>query len=531
MPLPDRPIARVLLIGTIAVFVAGILASCISSPRTSTGQSLPDAGLEALTNFTDTLNLLSWILILAIVGGVIVLLVRLRSSTSHRSSPASPRGQLNLSDRPLLRLLTLCILYVAQGIPYGFVTVTLAAYLVESNATTAQIGGLLAMGTLPWTFKWVWGPMIDRYGIPAMGRRRPWILLAQAGMIVTISIMAFVPSITESLVLIGWMVFTHNIFNSLQDVSVDALAVDLLREEERGRVSGLMYGSKFIGTFIGGAVLSRVLTSSGLDGVFAYQALILAAILCIPLFLRERAGEKLLPWTRGEVQSETAAAVSRSIKVLFQRLGKAFSLRSSLLAGSIGLGMFIANGALGPILQVFYQQDLGWSRTDYTDISGGYGVFLGLAGAMGGGFLADAFGAKRIIAFGTICLGLTYLAFAAMDPDLLGSGWFSWTSDGAMTAFILAEGFLVSLASVGLFSMYMTVSWPLVAGTQFTAYMAILNLSTTTGQWISGPVEEYGIVNIMIVFGLFQLAIVAILPFIDIHQTRRILGGARQAPA
>ncbi|MBM44250.1 MAG: hypothetical protein CMJ36_04470 [Phycisphaerae bacterium] len=524
MRLPERSTARRLLLAVLGIAFATILASCISSPRTSSGQSLPDAGLEALTSFTETLTLLTWVILVLVVGGVIVLLLRLKSMGVVGFAPSTSLERLNLSERPLLRLLTLCILYVAQGIPYGFVTITLAAYLAESNATTGQIGGLLAMGTLPWTFKWVWGPMIDRYGLPAMGRRRPWILLAQTGMIVTIAIMAFVPSITDSLVLIGWMVFTHNIFNSLQDVSVDALAVDLLREEERGRVSGLMYGSKFIGTFIGGAVLSRVLTSSGLDGVFACQVLILLAILCVPLFLRERAGEKLLPWTRGEVQGETAAAISSSIKVLFQRLGRAFSLRASILAGLIGLGMFIANGALGPILQVFYQQELGWARTDYTDISGGYGVFLGLAGAMGGGFLADAFGAKRIIAIGTICLGLNYLAFAAMDPEFLGWGWFSWTSDGAMTTFILLEGFLVSMASVGLFSMYMTVSWPLVAGTQFTAYMAVLNLSTTTGQWISGAVEQYGIVNIMIVFGLFQLAIVALLPLIDVHQTRRVLG-------
>ena len=524
MNLPDRPLPRLLLLGTLFVSLCVALASCIASPRTSSGQSLPDAGLEALTNFTDTLNMLSWILALSIIGGILVLLFIFRSMVIRRAPASSPRVPLTMSDRPLLRLLTLCLLYVAQGIPYGFVTVTLAAYLVESNATTAQIGGLLALNTLPWTFKWVWGPMIDRYGIPAMGRRRPWILLAQTGMIVTIAIMAFVPSITESLVLIGWMIFTHNIFNSLQDVSVDALAVDLLREEERGRVSGLMYGSKFIGTFIGGAVLSRVLTTSGLDGVFVCQTLILSAILIVPLLFRERAGEKLLPWTRGTVQLETAQAVSKSITVLFRRLGRAFSLRASIIAGFIGFTMFIANGALGPILQVFYQKDLGWARTDYTDISGGYGVFLGLAGAMGGGFLADAFGAKRIIAFGTIFLGFAYLAFAAMDPELLGFGWFSWNSKGAMTAFILAEGFLVSLASVGLFSMYMTVSWPIVAGTQFTAYMAILNLSTTTGQWLAGPIEQFGLVSIMIVFGLFQLSIVGLLPFIDIHQTRRVLG-------
>lgn len=437
---------------------------------------------------------------------------------------------MNLTDRPLIRLLTLCVLYVAQGIPYGFVTVTLAAYLAERGFDAGTIGALAAAGTLPWTFKWVWGPLIDRFGIPSMGRRRPWILFAQAGMILTIAAMAFVPSITEHLALLGWMVFVHNIFNSLQDVSVDALAVDLLREEERGRVSGLMYGSKFIGTFIGGAVLSRVLTWGGLPGVFMWQIAILSGIMLLPLLLRERAGERLLPWTPGSIQLKPSEALSKSTMILFRRLGKAFSLRSTLIAGAIGLGMFIANGALGPVLQVFYLEDLGWERTEYTDISGGWGVFMGLAGAMGGGFLADLFGAKRIIAVGTIGLGACYLGFGAMAPDAFGSGWFSWESKGAMTLFILAEGFLVSLASVGLFSMYMTVSWPLVAGTQFTAYMAMLNLSTTTGQWLAGWVDEYGLLQVVVVLGMFQMLLVLLLPLIDVHQTRRVLGVDASGP-
>ncbi|MDG2200540.1 MAG: MFS transporter [Phycisphaerales bacterium] len=460
---------------------------------------------------------------------------------------------MNLSDRPLIRLLTLCVLYVAQGIPYGFVVVTLAAYLAERGFDAGTIGALAAAGTLPWTFKWVWGPMIDRFGIPSMGRRRPWIILAQAGMILSIAAMALVPmepvlksfwlcipglgyaeipytEVSErSLAILGWMVFVHNIFNSLQDVSVDALAVDLLREEERGRVSGLMYGSKFIGTFIGGAVLSRVLTSEGLSGVFVWQIMILSGIMLLPLLLRERAGERLLPWTKGSIQLKPSEALSNSAMILFRRLGKAFSLKSTLIAGAIGLGMFIANGALGPVLQVFYQEDLGWKRTDYTDISGGWGVFMGLAGAMGGGFLADLFGAKRIIAIGSIGLGICYLGFAAMSPDEFGAGWFSWESRGAMTMFILAEGFLVSLASVGLFSMYMTVSWPIVAGTQFTAYMALLNLSTTTGQWMAGVVDNYGLVKVILAFGIFQLLLVLLLPLIDVHQTRRVLGDGTSA--
>ena len=158
---------------------------------------------------------------------------------------------MNLSDRPLLRLITLCILYVAQGIPWGFVSVTFATFLASQGKSIETIGTLTAMATLPWTFKWVWGPFIDRFGIPSMGRRRPWILAAQLGMIGTIVAMAFVENPSEHVATITWLVFVHNIFNSLQDVSVDALAVDLLEESERGRANGFMYGSKSFGIFLG----------------------------------------------------------------------------------------------------------------------------------------------------------------------------------------------------------------------------------------------------------------------------------------
>ena len=431
---------------------------------------------------------------------------------------------MNLTDRPLLRLFTLCILYVAQGIPYGFVTVTLAAYLAEEGMSVGDIGELLAMGTLPWTFKWVWGPMIDRFGIASMGRRRPWIILAQIGMIISISMLAFVPSLTASLTLIGWMVFTHNIFNSLQDVSVDALAVDLLREEERGRVSGFMYGAKYFGMFLGGAVFSRILSVGGLSSVFFWQMVLLTVILLFPLLLRERAGERLLPWTKGSVQLKATEQLADSAVVLFRRLGRAFSLRSTLLAGVIGLVMFIASGALGHMMQVLLLQDLGWDRVALTDIDGGYGVFLGLAGAVCGGLLADAWGAKRVVAIGAIGLGVCYLSFALMSPDMVGAGWFSWASTSAVTTYILASTFLGTLITAALFSMYITVSWPVVAGTQFTAYMAILNLSTSTGQWLAGPIESVGVVMAFMLFGGFQIATVVLLPFIDIHQTRRVFG-------
>ena len=430
---------------------------------------------------------------------------------------------MSLADRPFIRLLTLCVLYVAQGIPYGFVTVTFAAFLAAQGKSIEAIGSLTAMSTLPWAFKWVWGPMIDRFGIPSMGRRRPWILFAQVGMILTICAMAMIPEPESKLVLLGWLVFLHNIFNSLQDVSVDALAVDLLRESERGRVNGFMYGSKYFGMFLGGAFLSRFV-DTGMSLAFTIQIVLLIAILLFPLFLRERAGEKLLPWTKGSTQLKPSEQLADNAFKLFGYLKKAFSLRATILTGLVGLFMFIASGVLSPITKVLFIQDLGWERIQLTDIEGGYGVFCGLAGAMFGGILADKFGPKRVATIGSVILASLYMTFGLSSPET-GILWFDWYDNSFVYSYILVSTWMETMISASLFAMCMTVSWPKIAATQFTAYMAILNLSTTSGLKVSGFLSEHMTVpTIFVCVGILQFIVVFLFPFIDVHQTRRELG-------
>ncbi len=170
---------------------------------------------------------------------------------------------LALSEHRIIRIVVLCALYVAQGVPFGFLTVTLAAAMAASGAETEAIASVFALGTLPWALKWVWGPFVDRFGNSRLGRRRPWILVAQAGMIGTLVAMAMMPDPVADLQTLGTLVLLHNIFNSLQDVCVDAMAIDLLPPEDRGKASGLMYGAKYGGTAIGGGGLSIIAGSAG----------------------------------------------------------------------------------------------------------------------------------------------------------------------------------------------------------------------------------------------------------------------------
>ena len=150
-------------------------------------------------------------------------------------SPERQPSGSSLVDSTFRRRTTLCALYFAQGVPFGFMTTALTSHLKEQDETigTLEIGVLLTMCTLPWAFKFLWGPVIDSVTLRSMGRRRPWILLAQLMMATTMITLLLIGDLSEQLTsekltLLGWMFFLHNCFASLQDVATDALAVDIL---------------------------------------------------------------------------------------------------------------------------------------------------------------------------------------------------------------------------------------------------------------------------------------------------------------
>jgi MFS transporter, PAT family, beta-lactamase induction signal transducer AmpG len=432
----------------------------------------------------------------------------------------------SLEESPGLRLITLCALYIAQGIPFGFLTITLAAYLAERNVSAGDIGHLAAMCSLPWALKWIWGPVIDRFTFDKlrMGRRRPWILLAQSLMMITVIFVVFVPDLTASVRTLGWIMFIHNIFASLQDVSADALAVDMLTEDERGRANGMMYGSSYFGAFLGGACLGWVTSQYGLVTAMTVQLYMLGMIMLAPLLLKENPSNRRFPWSKvgGDLPPAAEGESNDSFGKLLGNLLKAFSLRAPLLAAGLAILVSIGSSILLAIFVTHMTQKLGWTAEEYTSLMGGSAVFFGLGGSIAGGFLADKVGQKRLAAIALVLLGVLWFTYASTEA--------SWGNKNYLSYLVYVQEFLISMMTVSLFSLFMSVSWPVVAGTQFTAYMALMNMSRTIGSWLTGFVEGLPIPTLFIGAGILQISLISLLWFIDPTQTRRVLGHGPGGP-
>src|SRR5688572_32446086 len=95
-----------------------------------------------------------------------------------------------LSEKSTLRYFSFAALYIAQGIPEGLTYYAIPAWMAMNGKSATEIGGFIAVIGIPWSFKILVAPLMDRFTYLPMGRRRPWVLFGQLGLIISFIAMA-----------------------------------------------------------------------------------------------------------------------------------------------------------------------------------------------------------------------------------------------------------------------------------------------------------------------------------------------------
>ena len=149
-----------------------------------------------------------------------------------------------LADSRNLRFGAFAGLYMAQGIPWGMFIVAIPTWLAAQGYSAAEVGTFIAVVTLPWTLKLLTGPVMDRFSFLPMGRRRPWVLVAQSGILLGSLVLSFGESSFAWMLAVGFVI---NFCAAWQDVAVDGMAIDVLQEDERARANAFMFGGQAVG--------------------------------------------------------------------------------------------------------------------------------------------------------------------------------------------------------------------------------------------------------------------------------------------
>jgi PAT family beta-lactamase induction signal transducer AmpG len=421
-----------------------------------------------------------------------------------------------LTESPLLRYTAFALLYLAQGVPYGFINVAMAAWLADRGLSAGRIGAFLGAVLLPWSFKVIYGPVMDRWSFLAMGRRRPWILAGQLGLAGSLVAMAFVPDPLQTLTPLLVMGFVANFFAAMQDVATDGMAVDLLPVGEQARANGLMWGAKSVSIAATGAGTAWLLVHWGLAAACFAGAAAVALVFLVPLLIRERSGERLLPWTRGRVSDEARSLQATSVWDIGRDLWKASVLRMSLLLGMAAFSFSVGTGLYDAAVPVLSTQQLGWKVTEFSNLKGLGSMCGGLFGMLIGGYLIDRFGRLRVMRLLLAVFIATHVAMA-----LLG-GW--WGNRALLTVYVVVYELTYTLITIAVFAVAMEVCWKRVAATQFTFYMMISNLGSSAGSALLGPIQGWGGYGlVMAAIAGFAAMMVLLLHFADMARHRETM--------
>ncbi len=472
----------------------------------------------------------------------------------HAAPPADPpaprRGPLALSESRLLRLFSFCLLYFAQGVPWGFISVGYVVLMADLGLDNTQAGVAIGLAYLPWSFKILWGPLLDAVPRWRIGRRRPFIVVAELVMGITLVAMMFADPVTQ-LGLVAALLFVHNTAASLQDVATDGMAVDLLLPDERGTANSLMWAGKSLGVVFGGGGGTVIAQRYGWNTLFLLMAGIMWAIMLVPLLLRERPVQPddrpigrdslKLAWFLGPFALVGMAMWALStlgdqladqpIGVLipviqpfvavagalvgwrivdppgFAKLRASFDFRAPWLGLLVAVATPVGYALVATASTRMLRVELHLTGDEIAWLSGVVDPVAGVAGALVGGVLADRVGAKRAIALTMAGMALCLAAWAGL-PDLWPSWWFVVAWIGLFNGFINAY----SAASLG---MFMTLSNPAIGATQFSVYMAAVNLTYSWTSPAGGAIADgWGYPALFAVAAVVQLVTIGVLPLL-----------------
>jgi PAT family beta-lactamase induction signal transducer AmpG len=307
------------------------------------------------------------------------------------------------------RIAAVLLLGFASGLPLALTAGTLQAWLAVESIDIKTIGLFTLVGQ-PYTYKFLWAPLMDRYTPPFLGRRRGWLILTQLALLGAIAFMGTV-SPRESPWLLATVAFGVAFLSASQDIVFDAYRADVLREAERGPGAAIsVLGYRVAMLVSGGGALVLADQFLGWNAMYFLMATLMGVGIAATWFAPE-------PEDPAHAPKSLARAISEPLKEFFTRQGAWLLL---LLIVLYKLGDAFA----GSLTTAFLIQGVGFTATDVGAINKALGLAATIVGALLGGAWMVQLGMYRaLLGFGILQavtnLGFMLLAVVGKDYPLM----------------------------------------------------------------------------------------------------------------
>jgi len=395
---------------------------------------------------------------------------------------------------PARTVALLFVLYVCQGMPYGFQATALPIYLAVAGYSPTAIG-FLGVLSLPWAAKALWAPLVDRYGSPRFGRRKSWIVPLQLGLALACGAAAFVPA-REALGVLLALVLLMNLFAATQDVAVDGLAVDLLGRRQLGAGNAAQVIGYRVGMLVSGGLLVAATDTIGWSGLFLSMGALVALAAGFVLVHRET------PTPQAETTTAPPAARLRLrdiVATLLAAIRLPGGVSLLVLIGTYKIGESMADSMFVPFLT-----DEGFDRLEVGFLDGVWARALSIAGSVAGGLLATRMPLVRALALTALLRGLS----------LAGPIWLSLFDPSAKDVMAVAflESFFGGAITPVMFAFMMSRVDRRIGATHYTLLATVEVLGKSPGGFFSGMVaDSVGYTGVFIIAMALSIAFMGLL--------------------
>jgi len=401
---------------------------------------------------------------------------------------------VNLLSTKTGRIFLVTILYLTEGAPIGFIWWAMPTLLRQENVAIDSITSLTAILILPWIFKFIWAPLIDSIRNEKRGYKF-WILISQLFMGLALVPLIFI-SPQNNFFIWGLFLFIHSFSAATQDVSIDALVINVIAKNERGKLNGFMNAGMLIGRSVFGGGTLILAYELGLSYMLGLLVIIIISVMVVLIFVKE-------------------SIISLRTKNQFENFTKNFSLSfkskntwfAILFALTSAAAFEVAGGLAGPFLT-----DLKLSQESI-------GIFFALPvvlamfiGGLIGGYISDKINRKsavRLFLTGFVAAVIIISIYNFIEP---------FVNEYVFLSAYTVMYFFVGLFTASSYALFMDLTNPNIGGTQFSTYMAATNGCEAWTVWSAGYiVAGYGYSPAYILMGIVSLASLLFLRKIKIN--------------
>ena len=369
----------------------------------------------------------------------------------------------------LNRRMLICVFTgFTSGLPLYLLIQLVPAWLRAEGVGLAEIGFFALIG-FPYTWKFVWAPVMDRFTLPFLGHRRGWMLVTQLALLVSIAAMGFIrPDL--SLWTIAYLAAAIAFFSASQDIVLDAYRRELLPDLELGLGNAIHVQTYRLAGLVPGSLALILSDHLPWHTVFMFVALFMVVGIVLTLVIDEAIAEPSPPKTMRD-------AIVEPFREFIGRKG----IRSAALI-LVFLFLYKLGDNMATALQTPFFIDMGFSRTEIGSVAKFAALIAAIVGGLFGGIVMIKLGINRALWIFGVVQVVSILGFALLS--VVGTN--LWML-GAANGF---EYLGVGLGTAAFVAFMARETNPAFAATQFALFTALTAVPRTLANAVTGVIVE-----------------------------------------